>query len=130
MHKNMGLRKEIKMDPRYFKHKTLDKKLFFPFFNKHNLFVLSCGASVIFFIVIIFLRPGNSFAKKTITFGKDPAIEQQIDIQDSALSTTSSTYTDASGSGSFLWNSARYASLAHVYFEAGIAKNGAVSTTK
>ncbi len=91
---------------------------------------MACTASIVLFITIIFLQPANSFAKKALTAGKDPAIEQQIDIQDSALSTTSTTYTDASGSGDFVWNSARYASLAHVYFEAGIAKNGAIASTK
>ena len=93
-----------------------------PFFNKHNLIIFSCITSVVL-CTIITLRPTNSFARKASTVRKDPAIEQQIDIQDNALSTTSTTYTDASGSGYFLWNSARYASLAHVYFEAGIAKN-------
>lgn len=114
----------------FFKYKTSPGKIVFPLFNKHNFFVVGCGISVILFITIIFLRPVSTFAKKAVTPPKDPAIEQQIDIQDSSLSTTSVTYTDASGSGFFTWNSTRYASLAHVYFEAGIAKNTAISTTK
>jgi acetyl esterase/lipase len=59
-----------------------------------------------------------------------PSIEQQIDIQSSSLSTTSTSYTDTNGSGSFSWDSKRYSSLQHVNFEAGIAKNGATNTTR
>lgn len=99
------------------------------FFSKRNLFMSGCIAILILFTIIIYLRPTSSFASKAAPVGRDPAVEQQIDIQDSALTTTSTTYTDASGSGDFLWNSARYSSLAHVYFEAGIAKNTAISTT-
>ena len=102
----------------------------FPLFSKRNALIFSCVTSVVLLITITLLQPTNSFAKKAVTTTKDPAVEQQIDIQDSSLSTTSSTYTDASGSGFFLWNSARYASIAHVYFEAGIAKNSAISSTK
>ncbi len=60
---------------------------------------------------------------------RDPALEQQIDIQDTDLTTTTDTYTDGSGSGFFTWNGARYSDLQHVYFEAGIGKLSAISTT-
>ena len=62
--------------------------------------------------------------------GGNPAIEQQIDIQSTVQNTTSTSYTDTNGTGSFLWNSQRYSSLQHVYFEAGIVKSGAIGQTK
>lgn len=113
-----------------FEVRTRDGKTRSPIFKKHNLFILACCASMVLFTTLIFLQPANSFAQKPSTVKKDPEIEQQIDIQDSTLSTTSTTYTDASGSGYFVWNSSRYSGLAHVYFEAGIAKNSAISSTK
>jgi acetyl esterase/lipase len=118
----------------YFKFKTKDETPSSPIFNKHDFLMVRCGACAVLFITILFSifysRSTFSHAQKPMTTSNGPAIEQQIDIQDGALSTTSSTYTDASGSGDFLWNSARYASLTHVYFEAGISKNGALATTK
>src|SRR5579864_5470865 len=123
-------RKGRKMNPHYFKYITSNGKIRLPLFNKHNFIVFGYIASIILFITITSLRPTNTLAKKASTAGKDPAIEQQIDIQDSLMTTTSTTYTDASGSGYFIWNSARYSSLAHVYFEAGIAKNSSAASTK
>ncbi len=70
---------------------------------------------------------GHGFVARAA--GKDPAIEQQIDIQDVNLTTTSRAYVDSVGSGSFLWNAARYSSLQHVYFEAGIDKQAVPSAT-
>jgi len=113
----------------FFASRTSRGPSIFSFFNKHNLFIFTCVASVVLFNAILLVRPTNSFARKTFTVSKDPAIEQQIDIQASTLSTTSTSYTDASGSGDFVWNSARYSSLAHVYFEAGIGKNSVIATT-
>lgn len=119
------------MKPGSFKINRQDGEIHYPLFNKQNLFMLIGGASVIIFILVIFLQPAiNSFAQKAKTIAKDPEIEQQIDILDTTITTTSTTYTDGSGSGYFVWNSARYASLAHVYFEVGIAKNNAITSTK
>ncbi len=117
------------MKPDFLTFNTPDGKTSFPIFNKYNALIFCCCASLILFTTIIFLQPMNSLATKSSTVNKDPEIEQQIDIQDSAMSTTSTTYTDASGSGYFVWNSSRYSSLTHVYFEAGIAKNTILSST-
>ncbi len=118
------------MKPNFFKINTSDGKRPSSIYNKHNLFIFSCCASIILFTTVIFLHPTHSFAQKPTKVLRDPEIEQQIDIQDTALSTTSTTYTDASGSGYFTWNSSRYSSLAHVYFEAGIAKNSDIMSTQ
>jgi acetyl esterase/lipase len=113
-----------------FQFKSSNQKLPSPFFSNHIALILRYFVCTILLIAIFFLRPTTSPTQKAFAAGNGPAIEQQIDIQDSAISTTSTTYTDASGSGYFLWNSTRYASLTHVYFEAGIAKNGSLSSTK
>jgi type II secretory pathway component PulM len=78
----------------------------------------------------LFFHQSNVPLKKSVAKSKASALEQQIDIQAANMITTTPTYTDASGSGFFLWNSARYSSLQHVYFEAGMAKSGTVSTTQ
>lgn len=86
-------------------------------------------STVLIFHPLIF-HQGNVPLKKSFAKSKDSALEQQIDIQAANMVTTSPTYTDATGSGFFLWNSARFSSLRHVYFEAGIAKSGTDSTTQ
>ncbi len=79
---------------------------------------------------LAFFVPDHANISTTSAAGTTTSmIEQQIDIQDVALTTTSTSYSDAAGSGSFLWNAARYSGLQHVYFEAGIGRNGVPHTT-
>ncbi len=89
----------------------------------------ACAAILFAVPMALSLAPAVTHAVPARAAGKDPAIEQQIDIQDINLTTTSTAYVDSVGSGSFLWNAARYSSLQHVYFEAGIDKQGVPAGT-
>ncbi len=89
----------------------------------------TCTALLLAIPAFLGVLPFTSHAVPARAAGKDPAIEQQIDIQDINLTTTSTAYVDSVGSGSFLWNAARYSSLQHVYFEAGIDKQGVPAGT-
>jgi acetyl esterase/lipase len=138
------------MKPDRFRFTASSENTLSSLYSKDVFLIIRCGACVVLFITIFILQPTATSSQKAIAAGTNYtteqhihkqviarsapsttySVEQQIDIQDSPLSTTSTTYTDASGSGYFLWNSTRYSGLAHVYFEAGIAKNGSFPSTK
>ncbi len=96
---------------------------------RNSIHRLICAVILLAIPTGLSLSPSPIHAVAAQAPKKDPAIEQQIDIQDINLTTTSTAYSDSVGSGSFVWRASRYSSLQDVYFEAGIDKVGAINTT-